>query len=118
MVQRVLYNLVHNAIRHTPADGTIHIQAHDDAAEVRIEVTDTGEGIANKDLRHLFERFYRSEQSRSRNFGGAGLGLSIAKGIVEAHGGRLWVKSVVGEGSTFGFALSKTPKQRLGKVDG
>ena len=118
MVQRVLYNLVHNAIRHTPADGTIHIRAHDDGAEVKIEVTDTGEGIAKKDLLHLFERFYRSEQSRSRNFGGAGLGLSIAKGIVEAHGGRLWVKSVVGEGSTFAFALAKTPQQRLGRVEG
>ena len=108
---------MHNAIRHTRADGTINIQAHDDGAELRIEVTDTGEGIAKKDLLHLFERFYRSEQSRSRNFGGAGLGLSIAKGIVEAHGGRLWVKSVLGEGSTFGFALSKTPMQGFGRVE-
>ena len=109
MVQRVLYNLVHNAIRHTPEDGTIHIRAQDDGTEVRIEVTDTSEGIPKKDLPRLFERFYRSERSRSRNFGGAGLGLSIAKGIVEAHGGRLWVESSVGEGSTFGFALPKTP---------
>ena len=108
MVQRVLYNLVHNAIRHTPPDGTIHIRAHDDGAEVRIEVTDTGEGIAKKDLLHLFERFYRSEQSRSRNFGGCRAWLEHCQGIVEAHGGRLWVESSVGVGSTFGFALPKT----------
>ena len=107
MVQRVLYNLVHNAIRHTPTDGTVDIRAQDAGAEVRIEVSDTGEGIPKKDLPHLFERFYRAERSRSRNFGGTGLGLSIAKGIVEAHGGRLWVESSVGVGSTFGFALPK-----------
>ena len=108
MVQRVLYNLVHNAIRHTPPDGTVHIRAQDDGAQVRIEVSDTGEGVPEKDLPRLFERFYRAEKSRSRNFGGAGLGLNIAKGIVEAHGGRLWVESSFGVGSTFGFALPKT----------
>ena len=108
MVQRVLYNLVHNAIRHTPPDGTVHIRAQDDGTQVRIEVSDTGEGVPEKDLPRLFERFYRAEKSRSRNFGGAGLGLNIAKGIVEAHGGRLWVESSVDVGSTFGFALPKT----------
>jgi signal transduction histidine kinase len=108
-VQRVLYNLVQNALRHTPSDGIIYILARDVGTEVHVEVSDTGEGIPDEELSRIFDRFYRSERSRSRDTGGAGLGLSIAKGIVEAHGGRLWVESALGKGSTFGFALPKTP---------
>jgi signal transduction histidine kinase len=106
-VQRVLYNLVQNSIRHTPAEGAISITARDSVEEVQVEVSDTGEGIARQDQERLFERFYRTDQARSRTSGGAGLGLSIAKGIVEAHGGRIWVKSELGQGSTFGFTLPK-----------
>lgn len=108
-VQRVLYNLVQNALRHTPPDGTIYILARDVGTEVHVEVSDTGEGIPDEELSRIFDRFYRSERSRSRDTGGVGLGLSIAKGIVEAHGGRVWVESALGKGSTFGFALPKTP---------
>ena len=86
-VQRVLYNLVQNSIRHTPPDGTIQIRARDVGAEVQVEVADTGEGIQEEDLPRLFEWSYRTDRSRSRESGGAGLGLSIARGIVEAHGG-------------------------------
>ena len=106
-VQRVLYNLVQNSIRHTPPDGTILIRARDVGEEVQVEVADTGEGIQEEDLAKLFEWSYRADRSRSRGSGGAGLGLSIARGIVEAHGGRIWVESVVGEGSTFRFTLPK-----------
>jgi len=106
-MQRVLCNLVQNALRYTPSDGTIQILARDTGAEVQVEVTDTGEGIPNDELDKVFDRFYRTEQSRSRDSGGTGLGLTIAKGIIEAHGGRLWVESALGEGSTFGFALPK-----------
>jgi two-component system sensor histidine kinase SaeS len=106
-VQRVLYNLVQNAIRHTPADGSIHIEAKDAGDVVEIDVTDTGEGIPPEDLPKVFERSYRSERSRSREAGGAGLGLSIAKGIIEAHGGHIWVNSEVGRGSIFSFTLPK-----------
>jgi signal transduction histidine kinase len=109
-VQRVLYNLVQNAIRYTPSDGSVQILARDIGTEVQVEVKDTGEGIPPEELSRIFDRFYRTEQSRSRGSGGTGLGLSIAKGIVEAHGGRLWVESAIGKGSTFGFALpKKTP---------
>ena len=109
-VQRVLYNLVQNAIRYTPSDGSVQILARDTGTEVQVEVKDTGEGIPPEELSRIFDRFYRTEQSRSRGSGGTGLGLSIAKGIVEAHGGRLWVESAIGKGSTFGFALpKKTP---------
>jgi len=88
-VQRVLYNLVQNSIRHTPPDGTIFISATDTGDEVTLEVSDTGEGVAAQDRDRLFDRTYRVDPSRSRSSGGAGLGLSIAKGIVEAHGGRI-----------------------------
>ncbi len=104
-VQRVLYNLVQNAIRHTPPDGTIWIRTSEAGNEVKVEVSDTGEGIPEQDIPLLFERTYRPDRSRSRRSGGAGLGLSIAKGIVEAHGGRIWVESKVGRGSAFYFTL-------------
>ena len=106
-VQRVLYNPVQNAIRHTPPDGTINITARDTGAEVQVEVADTGDGISEQDLGGLFEPSRRTDPSRSRSSGGAGLGLTIAKGIVEAHGGQIWVASVLGQGSTFSFTLPK-----------
>jgi len=111
-MQRVLYNLLQNAVRYTPLEGTIQVLARDAGSEVQVEITDTGEGIESEELPKIFNRFYRTEQSRSRDSGGAGLGLSIAKGIVEAHGGRLWVESELGEGSTFGFALPKKMARR------
>ena len=116
-VQRVLYNLVQNSIRHTPADGTISITVKDAGQEVQIEVADTGEGIAAPDLEKLFERFYRIDQARSRTSGGAGLGLSIAKGIVEAHAGRIWVESEPGRGSRFSFTLPKRTIAAVGLAE-
>lgn len=110
-VQRVLYNLVQNAIRHTPADGSVLLQADDAGAEVRVSVVDTGEGIPESDLPHIFDRFYRGDPARSRDGGGAGLGLAIAHGLVEAHGGRLWAVSTPGRGSTFSFTLPKAAER-------
>jgi signal transduction histidine kinase len=106
-VQRVLYNLIQNAIRHTPPDGSINIRARDMGETVEVQVEDTGEGIPTRDLDKIFERSYRSDQSRSRQSGGTGLGLSIAKGIVEAHGGHIWVESQLGRSSIFSFTLPK-----------
>jgi len=106
-VQRVLYNLVQNALRHTPPDGTISIWARDAGQEVQVEVRDTGEGIPEQEIPHIFQRSYRVDPSRSRGSGGAGLGLSIVLGLVEAHGGRIWVESALGKGSTFTFTLPK-----------
>ncbi len=111
LLQRVLYNLVQNALRHTPADGTISIRALDAGPEIEVQVADTGEGISERDLPDIFERFYRADRSRSRDSGGTGLGLSIAKGIVEAHGGRIWAESAPGEGSVFSFTLPKQTAQ-------
>jgi signal transduction histidine kinase len=106
-VQRVLANLVQNAIRHTPTDGAISISAWDDGPEIRVAVSDNGEGVSDIDRPRLFERAYRSDAARTRASGGAGLGLAIAKGIVEAHGGHIWVDSTTGEGATFAFTLPK-----------
>jgi len=106
-VQRVVYNLVQNSIRHTPPDGTIYISARDAGDEVQVEVSDSGDGVREQDRERLFDRTYRADPSRSRSSGGAGLGLSIAKGIVEAHGGRIWFESVVGQGSKFSFTIPK-----------
>ena len=106
-VQRVLYNLVQNAIRHTPPDGTVLLEAKEEPDAVRVDVVDSGEGVAPADLPHIFERFYRGEKSRVRGQGGAGLGLAIARGLVEAHGGRVWAQSAPGRGARFSFVLPK-----------
>ncbi len=102
---RVLSNLLQNAIRHTPADGTVVVSVENAGPEVIIAVEDTGEGIPQGDVGLVFERFYRSEKARSRAAGGSGLGLSIARGIVEAHGGRIWVDSTSSAGTVLKMAL-------------
>jgi signal transduction histidine kinase len=104
-IGRVLANLVSNGLRHTPAGGTVQVEARSIAEGLLVETCDTGAGISPADLPHVFERFYRGEKSRSRSTGGAGLGLAIAKGIVEAHGGSIGVESVVKEGTRFFFVL-------------
>lgn len=106
-VGRVLNNLVGNALRHTPAGGQVTVDARTSGDAVRVVVRDTGEGIPADDLPHIFERFYRSEKSRSRVTGGAGLGLAIAKGIVDAHGGRMEVSSTAGRGTQLVFVLPR-----------
>ncbi len=104
-IERVLSNLVGNALRHTPAGGQVRVQASPASGQVEIAVSDTGEGISAEDLPHVFDQFYRGEKSRSRTTGGAGLGLAIARRIVEAHGGRIRVESRAGEGARFVFSL-------------
>lgn len=104
-IGRVLNNLIGNALRHTSAEGHVAIQAHRTISGVEVSVSDTGEGIRAEDLPHVFESFYRGEKSRSRSTGGAGLGLAISRGIVQAHGGKIEVQSGKGNGSQFTFTL-------------
>jgi histidine kinase len=110
-ITQVLLNLVANAIQYTPEGGDITISAARKADEIHISVQDTGVGIPREHLANLFTRFYRVDKSRSRNAGGgSGIGLTIAKHLVEAHGGQIWVESTgEGQGSTFTFSL-KTAK--------
>jgi len=109
--QRVLYNLVSNALRHTPADGTIALRAEPQGDMVRVEVADTGTGIAPDDLTHVFERSFRGDKSRTfqreEGTSNAGLGLAIARGLIEAHGGIIDVESSLGSGSRFQFTLRR-----------
>jgi heavy metal sensor kinase len=104
-LERAVRNLVENALRHTPPGEQIVIRAGADQAGARIEVSDAGVGIAPENLPHLFDRFYRVDTARTRAHGGAGLGLSIVKAIMEAHGGSVSVQSRLGAGSTFTLRL-------------
>jgi signal transduction histidine kinase len=103
-LQRVLYNLVQNAVRHTPQDGTVSLRAEGDRGFVRIEVADDGEGIPPEQSEQVFERFFRGGDG-ARNGTGAGLGLSISRAIVEAHGGRIWVEPREGRGARVIFTV-------------
>jgi signal transduction histidine kinase len=102
---QVFVNLVDNAIRHTPAGGTVLVQIDADGGDAILRVRDTGVGIPFKDLPHVFERFYVVDRSRARDSSGAGLGLSIVKQIVEAHGGSVTAESMLGSGATFTVRL-------------
>ena len=108
-IGRVLNNLIGNAVRYTPEGGSIFVQASRHGAEVKVVVEDSGDGIPPADLPHIFGQFYRAEKSRSRASGGAGLGLAIAKGLIEAHGGQIGVenvnKGVAVSGARFYFTL-------------
>lgn len=108
-VRQVLRNLIINAITHTPAEGQITVAARTvDQHHVEVRISDTGVGIAAEQLENVFERFYRTDRSRSRHTGGAGLGLAIVKQLVEAHGGQVWAESQPGVGATFTFTLPAT----------
>jgi two-component system phosphate regulon sensor histidine kinase PhoR len=104
-ISQVILNLLDNAIKYTPNNGTITISAAQKDSFIQIDIADTGIGIAEKDMPRLFERFYRVDKARSREQGGTGLGLSIVKHIVQSHGGEIWVESRQGKGSTFSFTI-------------
>ncbi|HEV2734521.1 MAG TPA: ATP-binding protein, partial [Longimicrobiaceae bacterium] len=108
-ILQVLSNLLGNAVRFTPPGGAITLRADACEREVRFALADTGPGIPADDLPHVFDRFWRGQRSARS---GAGLGLAIARGIVEAHGGRIWAESVPGEGSTFYFTLPRADAGR------
>lgn len=107
-LRQVIGNLLSNALRHTPNGGRVTVRAAPgakDRSSIRVEVIDTGSGIAPEDLPHVFDRFYRADKSRSRSSGGSGIGLTIVKQLVEAHSGQVGVESQPGKGTTFSFTL-------------
>jgi histidine kinase len=109
-INQVLMNLLGNALQYTPSTGKVMISATQAAEGIMVRVRDSGIGIAPEDIPHIFNRFYRVDKSRARASGGSGIGLTIAKHLVEAHGGRIWAESLgAGEGSTFIFTLPIDP---------
>jgi signal transduction histidine kinase len=117
-VQRVLFNLIQNAIRHTPADGSVVVRAEPTAAGVEIEVADSGDGIDPDERERVFRAFYRGGADGARSGEGAGLGLAVARAIVEAHGGRIWLAES-GHGTRVRFSLPAAspagPRARAGR---
>jgi len=104
-IHQVLYNLIDNSLKYGKEGGTTKIKIFPLFEQVLIEITDDGYGIEEKNLSRVFERFFRTDKSRSRDIGGSGLGLAIVKHIVEAHQQNVNVRSTEGIGTTFGFTL-------------
>jgi histidine kinase len=118
-VHQVLFNLLDNAVRFTPLGGRVTVTASSHNGSVDVVVADTGPGISSEHLPRVFERFYRVDESRSRDDGGTGIGLAIARSVVEAHGGRIWADSEPGRGSAFTFELPvASPTQELQRSGG
>jgi len=103
-LRQIIQNLLNNALKFTPPGGEITLRAMEKGANLIVEVQDTGPGINKEDQKRLFDPYYRRVEDRER-LSGLGLGLALSKGLVELHGGRIWVKSTKGKGSTFGFSL-------------
>jgi signal transduction histidine kinase len=106
--RQILRNLVENAIKYSPQGGPITISARTEAGSVQTSVSDQGIGIESQQLDSIFDRFYQVDSASTRKVGGSGLGLSICRAIVEAHGGAIWVESQLGSGSTFYFTFPLT----------
>jgi signal transduction histidine kinase len=104
-LRQVLANLIANALRYTPSGGRVNVSAVSQVGSVRFTVSDTGPGLTAEQSRHVFERFYRTDEARQRDQSGSGLGLAITRELVRLHGGRIWVESVVGQGSQFSFEI-------------
>ncbi|MBR2659344.1 ATP-binding protein [Candidatus Saccharibacteria bacterium] len=114
-MREILDNLIDNALKYTPAGGSVYVNVRGDGDRVLINVTDTGMGISAEDLGHIFQKFYRADNSDTRTIGGTGLGLYLVKQRTEAMGGRVWAESAFGEGSTFFVSLPRLTQDEYEK---
>jgi signal transduction histidine kinase len=113
-IERVLVNLVTNALRHTPSDGSVAVRVEQHAGDIVVSVEDTGSGLDPEALGRMFERFWRADRARSG--AGTGLGLAIARGLVEAHGGRIWAENRPQGGACVSFTLPASPRTAVPAV--
>ena len=111
-ISQVFTNLIKNAFKATTKKGKIEIFVEDMQDEVKVSIRDNGIGLPVDALDKIFRKFYQVDTSSTREKGGSGLGLSICKGIIEAHGGKIWAESELGKGATFSFTLMKTEKPK------
>ena len=114
-MREIMDNLIDNAIKYTPDGGSVYVNVRGDGDRVLINVTDTGIGISADDISHIFQKFYRVDNSDTRTIGGTGLGLYLVKQRVEAMGGRVWAESAFGEGSTFYVSLPRLTQEEYDK---
>ena len=117
-IQQVLVNLLDNAIKYSPSDSLIRIEARPTSQAVEVRVSNSGQGIPSEDLERVFDRFYRVRSGRERMVHGTGLGLAICKGIIEAHGGRIWAESTPGQETTITFTLPQTESMPAVSLEG
>jgi signal transduction histidine kinase len=103
-IKQVILNLINNALKFTPSGGQITLRAKSDSKNLLVEVQDTGRGVNKEDQSLLFNPYHQIEDGRFR-YGGMGLGLALSKNLVELHGGKIWMKSQKGKGSTFSFSI-------------
>jgi signal transduction histidine kinase len=104
-IRQVVFNLLSNAVKFTPSGGRVDVSAMKENSDVRIAVRDTGPGIADEDQARIFEEFQQARDTNGERPEGTGLGLALSRSLVELHGGRIWVESEVGKGSTFTFTI-------------
>ena len=114
-LQQVIGNLLHNAIRYTPHDGTITIGTEQRQHDIMLRVRNTGAGFSPEEAADIFKRFYRTDKARARETGGSGLGLAIVRGLTESMGGKVWAESEQGAGVTFFVALPKEEQRAESK---
>lgn len=114
-MREILDNLLENALKYTPAGGSIYVNVRGDGNKVLLNITDTGVGISADDLGHIFQKFYRADNSDTREIGGTGLGLYLVKQRVESMGGKVWAESAFGEGSTFYVSLPRITEDEYNK---
>ena len=114
-MREIMDNMIDNALKYTPSGGSIYVNVRGDGDRILINVTDTGMGISPDDLSHVFQKFYRADNSDTRTIGGTGLGLYLVKQRVEAMGGRVWAESAFGEGSTFYVSLPRITSEEYEK---
>ena len=114
-IKQVIINIISNAIKFSPDGSIINVRSKEDKDFILVEIQDFGRGISKDKQKKIFETFYQVDSGMDRKFGGAGLGLAISRGIVLAHGGEIWVESIVGKGSTFYFTMPIKPVVDIGE---